>query len=139
MADQNHMSKLPIAELRQRLLDEHERLKHELYELSGGDEAVTPTDPLLDSGGIASDQADDADALSQAERNRALTSHTQRLITQVDEALARMDAGTYGICTNCGRPIAPARLMALPWASLCIDCQEKSEHGLLQGGRSGAR
>lgn len=139
MADQNQMSKLPIAELRQRLLDEHERLEHELYELTGGDEAVTPTDPLLDSGGMASDQADDADALSEAERTRALTDHTQRLLTQVNEALARMDAGTYGKCTNCGRPIAPARLMALPWASLCIDCQGKSERGLLQGGRSGAR
>jgi RNA polymerase-binding protein DksA len=139
MAEQNQSPTLPIAELRQRLLDEHERLKHELYELTGGDEAVTPTDPLLDSGGMASDQADDADALSEAERNRALTGHTQRLLTQVDEALARMDDGTYGKCTNCGRPIAQARLMALPWASLCIDCQGKSERGLLQRGQSGAR
>ena len=139
MADQNPTSRLPIGELRQRLLEEHERLEHELYELTSGDEAVTPTDPLSDSDGMASDQADDADALSEAERNRALTTHTQRLLTQVDEALARMDAGTYGICTNCGRPIAPARLMALPWATLCIDCQGKSERGLLPGGRSGAR
>lgn len=139
MTEQNQPSTLPIAELRQRLLDEHERLEHELHELTGGDEAVTPTDPLLGSGGMASDQADDADALSEAERTRALTDHTQRLLTQVNEALARMDAGTYGKCTNCGRPIAPARLMALPWASLCIDCQGKSERGLLQGGRSGVR
>ncbi len=122
-----------LEELRRRLLDERQRLEHELSELTSGDEAVTPTDPLLDSGGMASDQADDADALSQAERNRAITSHTQRLLTQVDEALARMDAGTYGRCTNCGRPIQQARLLALPYAALCIDCQTKAE--TTQGGR----
>ncbi len=135
MAEQNQSLRLPIEELRQRLLDELQRLQHELYELTGGDEATPPTDPLLDSGGMASDQADDADALSQAERNRAIVSHTQRLLTQVDEALARIEAGTYGRCTNCGQSIAPARLMALPSAALCIDCQTKSEKTLNQGGR----
>ena len=139
MAEQNQASRLPIGELRQRLLDEHARLEHELYELTSGDEAVTPADLQLDSGGMVSDQADDADDLSEVDRTRAIINHTQRLLTQVDEALARMDTGTYGICTNCGRPIAPARLIALPWAALCIDCQGKSERGLLQGGRSGAK
>jgi DnaK suppressor protein len=126
---------LPLEELRRSLLDEQQRLKHELFELTIGDEAVTPTDPILESGGMASDQADDADALSQAERNRAIIMHTQRLLTQVNEALARMDAGTYGKCANCGKPIAPARLKALPSAALCIECQAKSESGQRLGGR----
>ncbi|GAA4666161.1 TraR/DksA family transcriptional regulator [Frondihabitans cladoniiphilus] len=39
-----------------------------------------------------------------------------------DDALERLGAGTYGICLNCGRPIAPARLDARPMAGLCIDC-----------------
>ena len=118
---------LPLADLRQRLMDEHQRLEHELFELTRGDEAVEPTDPILDSGGMASDQADDADALSQAERNRAISPHTQRLLTQVQEALERMDAGTYGQCAHCGKPIPAARLMALPYAAFCIDCQAKNE------------
>jgi RNA polymerase-binding transcription factor DksA len=121
--------------LHQRLLEEQQRLKHELYELTSGDESVSTTDPILDSGGMASDQADDADALTDAERNRALITHTQGMLTQVDEALARFDAGTYGKCTNCGRPIQPGRLQALPYVALCIDCQTKSEHPANQGGQ----
>jgi DnaK suppressor protein len=135
MSTNNPEAVLPLEELRKRLLEERQRLEHELFELTSGDEAVTPTDPILESGGMASDQADDADALSQAERNRAITMHTQRLLAQVDEALVRMDAGTYGKCANCGKPIAPARLKALPSAGLCIDCQAKSESGQRSGGR----
>src|SRR5262249_17454093 len=135
MATNNQEKALPIEDLRHSLLEERQRLEHELFELTSGDEAVTPTDPILESGGMASDQADDADALSEAERNRAITTHTQRVLTQVNEALARIDAGTYGKCANCGKPIAPARLKALPWAALCIECQAKSESGQRPGGR----
>lgn len=44
---------------------------------------------------------------------------------QVDEALARVDAGTYGLCANCGQPIAAARLDVRPFAEYCITCAEK--------------
>jgi RNA polymerase-binding protein DksA len=126
---------LPLDDLRRSLLNEQKRLEHEVFELTSGDEAVTPTDPILESGGMTSDQADDADALSQAERNRAITAHTQRLLTQVNEALARMDAGMYGKCAHCGKPIALARLKALPSAALYIDCHTKSESEKRPGGR----
>lgn len=135
MSANNPETTLPLEELRRSLSDERQRLEHELFELTSGDEAVTPTDPILESGGMASDQADDADALSQAERNRAITMHTKRRLSQVNEALERMDAGTYGKCANCGKPIAPARLRALPSAALCIECQAKSESGQRLGGR----
>lgn len=46
-------------------------------------------------------------------------------LRQVDEALARLDAGTYGICANCGRPIPAARLEARPFAEYCVVCAEK--------------
>lgn len=117
------------------MLDEEQRLKHELHELTSGDEAVSTTDALLESGGIPSDQADDASALFQAERNRALITHTQHLLKQVTEALKRIDAGTYGKCINCGRPIQAARLQALPYVALCIDCQSKSEASINIGGQ----
>ncbi|MHC9046886.1 TraR/DksA family transcriptional regulator [Microbacterium saperdae] len=44
---------------------------------------------------------------------------------QVDDALARMDAGTYGICANCGRPIPAERLAVRPFAEHCVACAEK--------------
>lgn len=46
-------------------------------------------------------------------------------LRQVDEALARMDAGTYGICANCGRPIPAGRLEVRPFAVHCVACAEK--------------
>ncbi|MGO2747894.1 TraR/DksA family transcriptional regulator [Microbacterium sp.] len=46
-------------------------------------------------------------------------------LQQVDDALARMDAGTYGVCTNCGRRIPIARLRVRPFAELCVPCAEK--------------
>src|SRR5690349_12996648 len=46
-------------------------------------------------------------------------------LQQVDDALARMDAGTYGLCANCGRPIPAARLAVRPFAEYCVACAEK--------------
>ena len=51
---------------------------------------------------------------------RALRSN----LHDVDRALAKMHAGTYGTCERCGRPIAEERLDAIPWALLCIDCKK---------------
>jgi DnaK suppressor protein len=51
---------------------------------------------------------------------RALRSN----LHDVERALAKMDAGTYGACERCGRPIARERLEAIPWALLCIDCKK---------------
>lgn len=52
---------------------------------------------------------------------------TRHIITQIASALERLDAGTYGLCTRCGRQIAPARLEVVPHASACIDCQSHAE------------
>ena len=51
---------------------------------------------------------------------RALRSN----LHDVDRALAKMGAGTYGTCERCGKPIAEERLEAIPWALLCIDCKK---------------
>jgi DnaK suppressor protein len=62
-------------------------------------------------------------SLSDTERNTLL---------QIENALRRMDEGTYGRCANCGQSIAMARLEALPWARFCVDCQELAEKGILE-------
>lgn|ERR1035438_8831786 len=51
---------------------------------------------------------------------------TSFLTRQVSEALERIDNGSYGLCLQCGHPIAAKRLAALPWVELCITCQEES-------------
>jgi RNA polymerase-binding protein DksA len=58
-----------------------------------------------------------------------LEEHSEQVLEQIDAALARIEAGTYGTCTKCGRQIAEERLEARPWASLCIDCQREAEGG----------
>jgi DnaK suppressor protein len=57
----------------------------------------------------------------------ALMEMKSETLGQIDEAIRRLEAGTYGTCANCGREIAEARLKALPFASLCRDCQESAE------------
>jgi DnaK suppressor protein len=57
----------------------------------------------------------------------ALLEARTRQRNQLDEALHRLDDGTYGICEDCDEPISPARLRALPFARRCIKCQEQAE------------
>jgi DnaK suppressor protein len=57
----------------------------------------------------------------------ALTEMKSKTLGQISEALARLDAGTYGICIDCQEEIPAARLKALPFAERCRDCQEGRE------------
>ena len=71
-------------------------------------------------------QAAAATHVFEQQRDLALRDHNQQHLAAIDAALGRLDAGTYGRCTSCGRPVAPERLEALPWAAHCIDCQRTS-------------
>ena len=57
----------------------------------------------------------------------ALLSMESETLRKIDEALARLEEGTYGVCGECDEPIAEARLQALPFAGLCRNCQEHRE------------
>jgi RNA polymerase-binding protein DksA len=57
----------------------------------------------------------------------ALTEMKSQQLERIKDALGRLDKGTYGLCTECGEPIAAARLRALPFAECCRDCQERRE------------
>lgn len=52
---------------------------------------------------------------------------TTRELHEIEQALERIEEGTYGICMECERPITPKRLDAVPWARYCVACQE--QHG----------
>lgn len=67
-------------------------------------------------------QAAAATHVSEQQRDLALRDRERAQLRQVEEALERLDAGTYGACRSCGRAIAPERLAAIPWAATCIDC-----------------
>jgi RNA polymerase-binding protein DksA len=73
--------------------------------------------------------ADAAAGTLDREIDYTLEEHSGQVIVQIDAALARIEDGTYGTCTRCGKPIGEERLEARPWADLCIDCQREVEGG----------
>lgn len=71
--------------------------------------------------------ADTASELSDADREVALIEAADDQRGQVLAALARIDAGTYGVCVDCGQPISEARLQVRPEAARCLQCQARHE------------
>src|SRR3989304_5696471 len=69
--------------------------------------------------------------IASNERERELTlmlgDRDREKLAEIEEALERIKNGAYGICDECGEPIAEARLMALPFTKVCIDCKSKHE------------
>lgn len=61
----------------------------------------------------------------EAEKNYSFRNNDKFVIAEVDEALRKIKNGTYGICEHCGKEIAEERLDIIPYARLCIDCEEK--------------
>ena len=74
-------------------------------------------------------QAAAASQVFEQQRDLALRDRATQQLALVDDALQRLDAGTFGTCQRCGQPIADARLEALPWAAHCIQCQSDIDKG----------
>lgn len=77
--------------------------------------------------GLGNHMADDGTEAFDQAASLALHLNEQSLLGQVEAALARMDRGEYGICERCGDEIDFARLKAIPYATLCIRCQQIAE------------
>jgi DnaK suppressor protein len=106
------------------------RLQQELAELQQEyQRAVTELDTLQRSlaDGAGDDLADAGSKTFEREQEQSIAANRQQLMTQLQHAIERIDSGTYGICEDCGRPIPPARLMALPMATLDAACKARAE------------
>jgi DnaK suppressor protein len=73
------------------------------------------------------DEGDRAMSQIVQSNQQVLVRYLQRKLSQVQTARARLDAGTYGVCDDCSRPIPPERLQAIPYATLCVHCQSKRD------------
>ncbi len=71
------------------------------------------------------DLADQASGNNEVHIHLKLKQTDAKILQAIEEALWRMEKGTYGVCRDCGEPIAPARLNAIPWTRVCITCKEK--------------
>jgi DnaK suppressor protein len=74
---------------------------------------------------LEGDYMDHASADAEAELQIQLRQTDGRLVKAIEDALARIRAGTFGACRACEGPIAKARLEAVPWTHLCRDCKER--------------
>jgi DnaK suppressor protein len=70
--------------------------------------------------GAAADWTELLDTLADRERAE---------LTEIDDALSRLEAGTFGACETCGGPIGRQRLAAVPYTRYCVTCEERSERG----------
>jgi DnaK suppressor protein len=90
--------------------------------------ASTGTRPLPASADVNSRQGDLADQASgnnEVHIQLKLKQTDAKILQAIEEALVRMEKGTYGVCRDCGEPIAQARLEAIPWTRVCISCKQK--------------
>jgi DnaK suppressor protein len=74
------------------------------------------------------DKTDRAMTSRNKNREMLLLDHVEGQLDDIDQALKRLEIGTYGICTNCGENIQPARLDIMPTAALCIECQRIQDY-----------
>jgi DnaK suppressor protein len=79
----------------------------------------------------AQDMADRATSAYTKEFAYSLSENDRKTLVLIDEALVRLDDGTYGTCVHCAAPVQEKRLEAVPWARHCLDCQELQDKGLL--------
>lgn len=115
------LPKRRLATLRKGLEEERGRLVAQVERLDAEFQDESWKDPRSD------DDAYSGSATYERERTMSLARNARAMVIQIDEALARMDAGTYGLCVSCGQPITPERLDAIPHASDCLDCRRRAE------------
>jgi len=68
-----------------------------------------------------------ADEAAELEKRLALEKRLGESLNEVEHAIEKYEAGTYGLCDSCGQPIEQARLEAIPQASLCMKCKAQQE------------
>jgi RNA polymerase-binding protein DksA len=109
------------------LTEERERVRSTLDHLHGEHPGSLEdeTDELATASG--NHMGDVASATLDREIDYSLGDNSEQVLAEIDAALKRIDDGTYGVCTKCGREIAPERLEARPWAALCIEDARSSE------------
>ena len=111
------LSKKDLQEIRKTLKAEQARLLQKVETRIEQDEGEREE--------LNPDRSDLASDFIGRDRRFALRSIEVDMLEQVESALARLDDGSYGNCQECGDPIDPERLKALPYAPYCMSCQQK--------------
>lgn len=105
--------------LHAQLESEHKRLTEELENV----QTSASSSEERREGSPFGKREEEATETLELEKRLALENRIRQEISGIEHALDKYDKGTYGLCDNCGKPIAPERLEALPQASLCVNCK----------------
>ena len=114
-------------QIRSRLEAERKRIQDELGQLTAG----RPLDERRE-GSPFGKREEEATESMELEKRLALEKRLKALLVEVERAIQKLDAGTYGYCDICTLQIDPARLEALPQAILCVSCRQKVKNGKIQ-------
>ena len=120
------LSKDQIKQLRQLLITERAKVAEEIKSIAR-DASTSPRDASGDLSAYTVHMADMAADTYDRELSMNIASSEQQMLYEIDDALKRLDDGSYGQCQQCNQPIAMSRLKAVPYASLCIECQRAKE------------
>ena len=82
---------------------------------------------MVDTNTRQGDLADQANGNNEVHIHLKLKQTDAKILIAIEEALHRLDQGSYGVCRDCGESIARARLEAIPWTRVCIACKEKQK------------
>jgi DnaK suppressor protein len=121
------MTDIDTSQYRARLLEEQERLV-DAVEFLKRENPGSISDELGDIVTAGDENmGDTATATYDRELDEGLGEGAQETLLAIDDALRKIEDGTYGACEVCGKSIGPERLTAIPWARLCIDDQRKAD------------
>ena len=120
------MSVTNVDRFRDALLDERRRVASAIQNLHD-DHPGSMSDETGEDAVYDNHLADTATETYDRELDYTLEENSEHVLADIDAALGRIEGGTYGTCTSCGKEIPEERLEARPWATLCIDCQRERE------------
>jgi len=120
------MTKQQLKQFRQALLGERAKFAGELRAIAK-EASKNPREASGDLSGYTVHMADMSADTYERELSMNIASSEQEVLYQIDEALKRIEEGTYGVCQQCAKPIGLSRLKAVPYTSMCISCQRAKE------------
>lgn len=120
------MNKRKLAAFTKLLQQEKSVLEKQYHDLEEGNLLSSQSD-FSGEMPFEEDYAASGTTTFERERDLSLSENVKDLLKKVNEALDRIENGTYGICEMCGQSIPEERLKALPYANLCIKCKQKEE------------
>jgi RNA polymerase-binding protein DksA len=121
------LNKKELAEFKKIVLKRKDELLEGIQHISEDTLKKSQKEASGDISGYTYHMADVATDTYDREFSLGLASNERKLLYELDDALKKIEEGTFGVCEECKSPIAKTRLKAVPYARLCVKCQEKKE------------